>query len=312
MELHIWPADFGLPTIDVASLQFLACSKMCASPVRVVHSSRPWRSPNGEFPMVSQTDGDAKPVTDFEKFVDILKKCGQDVVIDADLTSIERAQLDAFSSYLHHNLYPAVLHTFWVDELNYNTVTQYWYASQLHFPYNSYYLEKRKKKALRILAGKTGTEVIRDAFMALNTLSTKLGDNKFFCGNKPTSLDALVFGYLAPLNRVPMPSDRLQVQLSAYPNLCRFVESVSSIYCPVTSDELKQTESIRQVILSRVSKAKIDQEAIRVATATADAIPDEPPIRDAILFGIGAVALSLMFAIHTGLIQITVEEEIAE
>ncbi|PIC54720.1 hypothetical protein B9Z55_003852 [Caenorhabditis nigoni] len=23
MELHIWPSDFGLPTIDVSSLQFL-------------------------------------------------------------------------------------------------------------------------------------------------------------------------------------------------------------------------------------------------------------------------------------------------
>lgn len=57
--------------------------------------------------MVSQQDG--KSITDFEKFVDILKKCGQDVVIDADLTTIERAQLDAFSCYLHHNLYPAVV-----------------------------------------------------------------------------------------------------------------------------------------------------------------------------------------------------------
>uniref|UniRef100_A0A1I7WTY5 Ion_trans domain-containing protein n=1 Tax=Heterorhabditis bacteriophora TaxID=37862 RepID=A0A1I7WTY5_HETBA len=46
MELHVWPADFGLPSIDVNCLQFLACSKMCASPVTVISSMSPWDSPN--------------------------------------------------------------------------------------------------------------------------------------------------------------------------------------------------------------------------------------------------------------------------
>ncbi|CAB07391.1 Metaxin-1 homolog [Caenorhabditis elegans] len=312
MELHIWPSDFGLPTIDVVSLQFLACSKMCASPVRVIQSTRPWRSPSGELPMVAQTEGEAKPVTDFEKFVDILKKCGQDVVIDADLTTIEKAQLDAFSCYLHHNLYPAVMHTFWTDELNYNTVTQYWYASHLHFPYNLYYLEKRRKKALRLLAGKNDTEILKEAFMALNTLSTKLGDNKFFCGNKPTSLDALVFGYLAPLLRVPLPNDRLQVQLSACPNLVRFVETVSSIYLPLGEDELKRQQANRKMWQSRISKAKADKEAAKTTEEASESLPEEPPMRDAILFTLGALTLSLVFAIHTGLIQVSVEEEISE
>lgn len=50
-------------------------------------------------------------------------------------------------------------------------------------------------------------------------LSAKLGDNKYMCGNKPSSLDALVFGFLAPLLRLPFPNDRLQIHLSACPNL---------------------------------------------------------------------------------------------
>ncbi|CAI5438420.1 unnamed protein product [Caenorhabditis angaria] len=309
MELHIWPSDFGLPTIDVASLQFLTCSKMCASPVQVVHSTRPWNSPTGEYPAIF--DQKNKPVTDYEKFVEVLKKSGQDVVIDADLTTFERAQLDAFSCYLHQNLNPAVTHTFWADELNYNTVTQYWYASHLHFPYNLYYLEKRRKKALRLLASKNDTTILKDAFMALNTLSTKLGDNKFFCGNKPTSLDALVFGYLAPLLRVPLPNDRLQVQLSACPNLVRFVETVSSIYLPLSEEEIKRQQSNRKLWNNRLAKAKAEKELAKQNSDNehAENNAEEPPMRDSILFALGAITLSLVFAIHTGILQVSVEDE---
>ncbi|CAB3408709.1 unnamed protein product [Caenorhabditis bovis] len=310
MELHIWPSDFGLPTIDVASLQFLACSKMCASPVQVVSSTRPWSSPTGELPMViDTTKPQKKPVTDFEKFVEILRKCGQDVVIDADLTTFERAQLDAFSCYLHHNLFPAVLQTFWADDLNYNTITQHWYASHLHFPYNLYYLEKRRKKAIRMLGNRPDTAILKDAFMALNTLSTKLGDNKFFCGTKPTSLDALVFGYLAPLLRVPLPNDRLQVQLSACPNLVRFVETVSSIYLPLTEEELKRQQSKRKMWQARLSKAKLEKDLKKNAEGSAEHTVEEPPMRDSIIFALCALTLSIAFAVHTGMIQVTVEEE---
>uniref|UniRef100_A0A1I7UZQ5 GST C-terminal domain-containing protein n=1 Tax=Caenorhabditis tropicalis TaxID=1561998 RepID=A0A1I7UZQ5_9PELO len=244
--------------------------------------------------MVAQSDGNAKPVTDFEKFVDILKKCGQDVVIDADLTTIERAQLDAFSCYLHHNL-DAILVRF-----------------AFALPLQPVLSGEEEEEGGENVGRKNDTEILKDAFMALNTLSTKLGDNKFFCGNKPTSLDALVFGYLAPLLRVPLPNDRLQVQLSACPNLVRFVETVSSIYLPLSEDELKRQQSNRKMWQSRISKAKADKEAAKTTEETAEALPDEPPMRDAILFTIGALALSLVFAIHTGLIQVSVEEEIAE
>ena len=66
------------------------------------------------------------------------------------------------------------------------------------------------------------------------------------------------------------------------------------------------------MLQSRISKAKADKEAAKTTEETSEAMADEPPMRDAILFTIGALALSLVFAIHTGLIQVSVEEEIAE
>lgn len=81
-------------------------------------------------------------------------------------------------------------------------------------------------------------------------LSAKLADNKYFCGDKPSSLDALIFGYLAPLLHLSLPNDRLQMHLCSYPNLVRFVESILSIYLP-PSEEMQQEQSANRRLWAR-------------------------------------------------------------
>lgn len=251
-----------------------------------------------------------KFLTDFDKFVDVLRRSGQEVVIDGDLTSSERSKIDAFACYLTQHLYPAVLHTMWVDDLNYTTVTQYWYSNRLPFPYNLYYLEKRRKRAQRHLQNQSVNRIMQNALQALNMLSAKLGDNKYMCGNKPSSLDALVFGYLAPLLRLPMPNDRLQLHLSACPNLVRFVESIISIYLPLSEDQLRSQRANSRIWKQRLQKAEKSKEAEKAAaTANAEQVQEDLPLRDSILFAIGAVTLSVLFALHTGIVQVVVDDD---
>ncbi|VDM64860.1 unnamed protein product [Angiostrongylus costaricensis] len=287
MELHVWPADFGLPSIDVGCLQFLM-SSFCSNPVSVAYSVSPWHSPTGEYPAVFDKKRQGKVVTDFDKFVEMLRNSGQEVVIDAELTSSERSQIDAFSCFLQQYLHPAVV-TFHSD-------TPLVFVSSF-IPVQS------------VLSGKTwiASNLTRD--FTLNMLSAKLGDNKFFCGNKPSSLDALVFGYLAPLLRLPLPNDRLQLHLRACPNLVRFVEQVASIYLPPTEEQLRLQKADRKMWEMRLQKAEKAKEAEKVATAEASQVQEDLPLRDAILFGLGAITLSLVFAIHSGIIQVVVEDE---
>ncbi|KAK6013167.1 Metaxin-1-like family protein [Ostertagia ostertagi] len=223
----------------------------------------------GEYPILYDKTNQVKMTTDFDKFVDMLRKSGQEVVIDAELTPSERSQIDAFNCFLQEYINPAVMHTFWGDDLNYNTVTHYWFSSRLSFPYNLYYLEKRRKRIQRLLSEKSVSSIMKDGLQALNLLSSKLGDNKFFCGNKPSSLDALVFGYLAPLLRLPLPNDRLQLHLRACPNLVRFVEQVASIYLPPSEEQLRLQKGERKMWEGRLQKAEKLKEAEKVATAEA-------------------------------------------
>lgn len=48
----------------------------------------------------------------------------------------------------------------------------------------------------------------------------------------PTSLDALVFSYLAPLVRVPFPSNTLQIHCKACENLVMFCSRILQRYFP--------------------------------------------------------------------------------
>ncbi|XP_074851577.1 metaxin-3 isoform X3 [Carettochelys insculpta] len=72
--------------------------------------------------------------------------------------------------------------------------------------------------------------IYRDAKECLNLLSNRLGTSQFFFGNTPTTLDAFVFGFLAPLYKVHFPKVQLQEHLKQLSNLCRFCDDILSSY----------------------------------------------------------------------------------
>lgn len=75
-------------------------------------------------------------------------------------------------------------------------------------------------------------QVYREAERCLTTLSVRLGDEDFFFGSHPTSLDATVYAYLAPLLKVPFPSPALQNHLKSTSNLVKFVVRITQRYFP--------------------------------------------------------------------------------
>jgi hypothetical protein len=62
----------------------------------------------GEYPVFN--DGRGTIITDFERFVEYLRRSAQDVVLDGDLTNSQRNELEAFQCLLKNRLYPAQVH----------------------------------------------------------------------------------------------------------------------------------------------------------------------------------------------------------
>lgn len=66
-----------------------------------------------------------------------------------------------------------------------------------------------------------------DAEKCLKTLSDRLGESEYFFGNRPSSFDAIVFAYLAPLVKVPFPNATLSNHVKGIANLTRFVARIN-------------------------------------------------------------------------------------
>ncbi|XP_062888433.1 metaxin-1b isoform X2 [Mobula hypostoma] len=74
--------------------------------------------------------------------------------------------------------------------------------------------------------------IFKDARECLTLLSQRLGSNKFFFGDSPSSLDAIVFGHLAPLLKAKLPNGKLQQHLRSLDNLCSLCTSILGLYFP--------------------------------------------------------------------------------
>jgi len=310
MEFSVWSSEFGLPSFDVECLQFMVASKLCAAQINFTSSSKPWGSPTGDFPYALDDQGQC--LTKFEPFVEYLRNNRQDVVLDYELIPAQFCEFDAYNYLLKQKLRPAMLQMMWLDKDNFNTVTYCLFTSRLFFPYNFYYIDKKKKFATRLIEStrKNTKQLYSDAILVINLLSSKLGDNKYFSGDKPCSLDALIFGYLAPLLRFPFPNDRIQLHLISTPNLVRFVESILSIYLPPTESQLQEQSQRKNFWSKRKAEAQSKIREIRMRKEQNES--QKSSADSSSNYGIGyfgfffaaAVTVSVMFAVHFGLIPV--------
>uniref|UniRef100_G1STZ3 Metaxin 3 n=1 Tax=Oryctolagus cuniculus TaxID=9986 RepID=G1STZ3_RABIT len=164
---------------------------------------------------------------------------------DYELTAKQGADTLAYVALLEEKLLPAALHTFWVESDNYFTVTKPWFASRIPFPLSLILPGRMSRGALnRILLTRGApplyqlqeveAQIYRDAKECLNLLSYRLGTSQFFFGDTPCTLDAYVFGFLAPLYKVRFPKVQLQEHLKQLSNLCRFCDDILHSYFRLT------------------------------------------------------------------------------
>ncbi|XP_037082531.1 metaxin-1-like [Pollicipes pollicipes] len=128
------------------------------------------------------------------------------------------------------------------------------------------------------------------------SLSEQLGERDWFLGAAPSSLDARVFGYLAPLLRSPLPSHRLQTLLKAHPNLVSFVTRVQQ---RLFAEQYAEYE--RQQRHSGVGRPAPGAAADPAAEHDTE-FPNKR--RNQLLVGLVAAGAMLAFALANGLVKI--------
>ncbi|XP_068167356.1 metaxin-3 isoform X2 [Antennarius striatus] len=239
MELRCWGGDWGLPSVHAESLVVLAYAKFCGAKVTVSPIDWTWKTLTATVPELIFGDSAIQEPTQILNF---LRK--QRFNADYDLSARQGADTMAYIALLEEKLRPALLHTFWVDAENYANVTRPWFASRSPFPLNFVVPIRNANIALsRILLTKGEAPLHRitevegkiysDAKECLNLLSCRLGSSNYFFGNSPTSLDAFVFGFIAPLYKASLPSSPLQSHLSQLDNFKHFCDNILTEYFSV-------------------------------------------------------------------------------
>ncbi|KAK3539084.1 hypothetical protein QTP86_023527 [Hemibagrus guttatus] len=244
MELLCWGGDWDLPSVHTESLIVLAYVKFAEAKLTVKLVDWTWRTITATVP---QLHCEGTSVTEPTQILNFLRQNRFNA--DYELSAKQGADTMAYIALLEEKLRPALLHTFWVDAENYSNLTRPWFASHSPFPLNFFVPSRQASVALsRILLTKAEAplhsvaevegKIYSEAKECLNLLSHRLGSSHFFFGNTPTSLDAYVFGYLAPLYKASLPSAQLQQHLKQLHNLCQFCTNILKNYFSEAASEL--------------------------------------------------------------------------
>ncbi|GCB80531.1 hypothetical protein scyTo_0016238 [Scyliorhinus torazame] len=106
-------------------------------------------------------------------------------------------------------------------------------------------------------------EIYKEARECLTLLSQRLGFDKFFFGNSPSSLDAIVFGHLALLLKAKLPNSKLQQHLRSLDNLCILCTSILGLYFPNVGSGLNAAQRIFPRITPRILMKTLTRDASR-------------------------------------------------
>ncbi|KFB46395.1 AGAP008150-PA-like protein [Anopheles sinensis] len=123
----------------------------------------------------------------------------------------------------------------WVDPEVRDTITKKRNGCVYPFPLNhvqNYRKEASVRRQLR-LADRLNVsleKVIADVDTLCQNLSTELGQQLYFFGDRPTELDALVFGHLFSIFTMKLPNNVLALTINKYSNLNQFCRNIDHKY----------------------------------------------------------------------------------
>lgn len=308
-ELMVMPGDWGLPSMDLRCLTVMAYVRFTGAPIQFSNCQSAKSFLESDLPIYiapgeEQVKGSAQCIIQYLR--------SNHITADFDLSPASCADVIAYGHMLERKILPGLLYAFWVDKKNYNSFTRPWYAASLPFYYRWFIPLRMQSKAQgRILSlynmeYVTETEleqkVYENAKEGLTILANKLGENEYLLGSTPTSLDAIVFGYVATVAKIPFPNAPLQQHLvNKCPNLVDYMDRILNVYFPESAPANPNNPNNRGHANSTSGNSSNEQ----TTQSTGDF---SHPIRDKVLFGGVALIAFVAYAVTSGLVQIEYED----
>jgi metaxin len=252
MNIAVWQKGNGLASIDPKCLAVMTYCKFAQNSTTVQPTRNPYKYFSYTLPVLKH---DKLMICGVTKIIDYLKLNSTD--IDQGLPDKSQGLMGAYISMVEEKLVPALNYYFWIDARNYSDSTRPKYAKAMMFPFFFFLPFRIHNQLLSDITSSFNhnlpiedieCKLYKDAKECLNLLSKLLGEKEFFFGTRPTTLDAVVYGYIAVLLKSTLPNEILQQHLKNCNNLVSFCERISNKYFPLTNSEKEELTNHKEKV----------------------------------------------------------------
>jgi len=220
VQFHTTP---DIPNYSPFCVKAEVLLKMAGLPYEIETLDDPRKTPKGKLPMLR--DGD-KIIADSE-FIQRYLISEKGAKFDDYLSPREKAQAHAFGKMIDERTYWALVYDRWVNEKNWPVTRDFWFGD-VPFPLKQFVTGMVRKSVVKASKGHgignhSPDEIYALAKSDFEAISNQLGDNEFLFGDKPSSADAIAFGFLVNMVRGQL-TNQVHELLDDYPNLTLYVD----------------------------------------------------------------------------------------
>ena len=232
IELYQFPPMWGLPNFSPFCLKLETWLRMANLPYQAPKCGIPLgKAPKHKLPYIVDR---GQSIGDSSLIIDYLKATYGDT-LDNSLSPQQLAVSAAFLRLIEENLYWPVLYSRWLDPRNRQIIARKVFGRLPPLIRNLVPLLVRRKMRRDMLGqgiGRHGeAEMYAIGCRDLDAVALFLDDKPFFWGETPTSIDAVVFGFIANLLWAPIDNP-IKAHAARYPQLDAYCRRMWDRYYP--------------------------------------------------------------------------------
>lgn len=229
IKLYQFKPAFGLPNASPFCMKVETYLRMAGLAYELPRGADLRKAPKGKLPYIE--DG-THCIADSGFIIEYLKQTYGDK-LDAHLTERERAQALAMRRMIEENLYWVAIHTRWIEDTGFAATRRVFFDGMP--PLLKHIVPHVARRAMRRelhghgMGRHSREEISAIGCQDVRALAHLLGEQAYFMGEKPSSLDATAYAFLANLLWVPLASPLLD-EAKRHPNLEAYCQRMKARY----------------------------------------------------------------------------------
>eukprot|EP01121_Diplochlamys_sp_Union-15-3_P008533 TRINITY_DN2268_c0_g1_i1.p1 TRINITY_DN2268_c0_g1~~TRINITY_DN2268_c0_g1_i1.p1 ORF type:complete len:330 (-),score=43.36 TRINITY_DN2268_c0_g1_i1:99-1088(-) len=279
--------EANLPSYHPSCLAAMVYMHFAGIQYELVACNDPTMSPSRTLPVLVISG--ENPVTDYTSIIRYLEHT-VGYGLDKWLNEAQRNDAFAFKCLVEEKLRLCQLFNWWKDTSNTKKIEKLTYPKPMSFPASWLVPWWHKNSILGLLRKHKFVKpekVYNQAEVCYEALSNKLGGKEYFFGDKPSTLDAIVYAYLATQYNSPVNSSELRLRIKKFPNLVNFCSKITKNY--FGKDTLPVNDNTDKL------KDYVEEKRSRNSNTKKKLTPEEEKMKKHATFSviIGATILSL-------------------